>query len=104
MGGSDKGEDFAVLTDLLTQHAKKVYITGATADKMRQAWFGKLPIIVINDFEESVRTAFKESMTGDNIVLSPACASYDKFRNFEYRGETFINIVNALAREYEKEQ
>ena len=104
MGGSDKGEDFAVLTDLLKEHAKKVYITGDTSDKMRQAWFGKIPISIVNDFEECVRIAYTESMFGDVIVLSPACASYDKFRNFEHRGDTFIDLVNTIAKEYEKEQ
>jgi len=102
MGGSDKGEDFAVLTDLLEKHAKKVYVTGDTADKMRQAWFGKVPMVIISDFEECVRTAFSESMAGDNIVLSPACASFDKFRNFEHRGDTFIEIVRKIEGQYEK--
>lgn len=104
MGGSDKGEDFSVLTDLLKQNSKKVYITGATSDKMRQSWFGKLPISIIDDFEECIRTAYLESLSGDIIVLSPACASFDKFKNFEHRGNTFINIVNAIANENEKEQ
>ncbi len=102
MGGSDKGEDFSVLTEILQKNAKKVYITGDTSDKMRQAWFGKLPVSVIDNFEVCVQTAFKESLTGDNIVLSPACASFDRFKNFEHRGDTFIQIVKAIARENEK--
>jgi UDP-N-acetylmuramoylalanine--D-glutamate ligase len=104
MGGSDKGEDFSVLTDLLKEKAKKVYITGATSAQMMQAWFGKVPITAIEDFEASIRSAFLESESGDIIVLSPACASYDKFRNYEHRGETFISIVNALAGENEEKQ
>ncbi len=103
MGGSDKGEDFGVIADLLKDHALKVYITGATADKMRQAWLGKLPLVIINDFEECIRCAFEDSLAGDVIVLSPGCASFDKFNNFEHRGETFISVVDKLAEEYEKE-
>ncbi len=102
MGGSDKNEDFSLLTEILQKHAKKVYVTGATANKMRQAWFGKVPLTVINDFETCIRTAFEESMAGDNIVLSPACASFDRFRNFEHRGETFAQIVKKIAEENEK--
>jgi len=102
MGGSDKGEDFSVLTDLLKSKTIRVYITGDTKNMMQQAWSGKLPIMVIDDFETCIRTAYEESQPGDCIVLSPACASYDKFRNFEHRGDSFINIVNAIAREYEK--
>jgi UDP-N-acetylmuramoylalanine--D-glutamate ligase len=102
MGGSDKGEDFGVLTDLLREHATKVYVTGATTEKMLKAWSGEIPVTAIGEFESCVRTAFAEASVGDIIVLSPACASYDKFRNFEHRGETFVNIVNNMAAEHEK--
>jgi UDP-N-acetylmuramoylalanine--D-glutamate ligase len=104
MGGSDKGEDYNVLTELLKQKAKKVYVTGATSGQMIQAWFGKVPVCAIDDFEVCIRSAFLESEQGDIIVLSPACASYDKFKNFEHRGDTFISIVNALAGENEENQ
>jgi len=102
MGGSDKGEDFSVLTPLLMQKAEKVYITGATSEQMRFAWEGHFPLAIVANFEDCIRTAFREASKGDVIVLSPACASYDKFRNFEHRGDTFINIVMKLVEEYEK--
>jgi len=102
MGGSDKGEDYSVLSSLLAEKALKIYITGATADKMRQAWLGKIPLVCIDDFETCVRTAFEESLAGDNVVLSPGCASFDKFKNFEHRGDCFIAIVKRLAEENEK--
>ncbi|MDP2172994.1 MAG: UDP-N-acetylmuramoyl-L-alanine--D-glutamate ligase [Candidatus Cloacimonadaceae bacterium] len=102
MGGSDKGEDFSVLTEMLKTWALKVYITGETEAKMRQAWLGKIPLVCINDFEKCIKTAFEESLAGDIIVLSPACASFDKFRNFEHRGETFTDIVHKIAMENEK--
>lgn len=104
MGGSDKGEDFSVLTNLLKQKARKIYITGETSEKMKQAWEGQIAVSVVDDFESCVRLVYQESQSGDVIVLSPACASYDKFRNFEHRGETFIDVVNSLVRENEKEQ
>ncbi len=103
MGGSDKGEDFAVLTPLLQERASKVYVTGATAEKMYTAWTGKVELARVDDFEECVRLAFTESVPGDIIVLSPACASFDHFRNYEHRGETFKQIVHCIKSEYEKE-
>ncbi len=102
MGGSDKGEDFSVLTEDLQQKAQKVYITGDTQDQMRQAWLGKVPLVCIDDFEACLRTAFEEAMAGDVIVLSPACASFDHFHNFEHRGEVFKQIVSAIIEENEK--
>ncbi|MDI3504023.1 MAG: UDP-N-acetylmuramoylalanine--D-glutamate ligase [Candidatus Cloacimonadota bacterium] len=102
MGGSDKGEDFSLLTTALKKHAIKVYITGDTKYIMQQAWLGKLPLQIIDDFEECVRQAFADATMGDNIVLSPACASFDHFQNFEHRGETFKAIVRKMKREKEQ--
>lgn len=102
MGGSDKGEDFGVMTPMLRQWAQKVYITGATEAKMRQAWLGKVPLECVADFEQCVRTAFSESLAGDVIVLSPACASFDRFENFEHRGQVFKQLVQSIALEHEK--
>lgn len=102
MGGSDKGEDFSVLTPLLKQWARKVYLTGATAPQMQAAWEGQVDLACIDDFAQCVRTAFQESLPGDIIVLSPACASFDKFRNYEHRGDVFKQIVRDLAAENEE--
>ncbi|MCB5228862.1 MAG: UDP-N-acetylmuramoyl-L-alanine--D-glutamate ligase [Candidatus Cloacimonetes bacterium] len=102
MGGSDKGEDFGVLTDMLGKWAQKVYLTGDTKAKMQEAWEGWLPTIAIDDFETAIRTAFAEAQRGDIVLLSPACASFDRFRNFEERGEYFKEIVTRMAKENEK--
>ncbi len=101
LGGSNKGEDFSVLTSSLQKNAIKAYITGDTMDLMRQAWLGKLPLHFEQDFARCIRAAFKDSSMGDNIVLSPACASFDHFKNFEHRGETFRQIVKEIKREEE---
>lgn len=102
MGGSDKGEDFGVMTDMLRKWAQKVYITGETEAKMRQAWLGKVPLVCVSDFEACIRAAFSESLAGDIIVLSPACASFDRFQNFEHRGNVFKEVVQSIALENEK--
>ncbi len=101
LGGSDKGEDFALLTDSLQKHAIKAYITGDTEDLMRQAWLGKLPLEFADDLSSCVRIAFAEAAMGDKIVLSPACASFDHFKNFEHRGDAFKAIVREIKREKE---
>lgn len=103
MGGSDKGEDFSVLTPMLQQRARKVYVTGGTTEQMRAAWEGQLELAWVEDFEACVRAAFADSVPGDIIVLSPACASFDRFRNYEHRGEVFKEIVQRIRSEYEKE-
>jgi UDP-N-acetylmuramoylalanine--D-glutamate ligase len=97
MGGSDKGEDFGVLTDMLSQWAVKVYICGDTEAKMLQAWQGKLPLATFQDFGACVQTAFEESSPGDVVLLSPAAASFDRFQNYQHRGEVFKQIVQSIA-------
>ncbi len=102
MGGSDKGEDFGVLVPLLKKWAKKAYITGGTLNLMKKAWEGRIEMECIPDFEDAVRAAYQESQPGDVIVLSPACASFDRFRNYEHRGEVFKELVRRMAAEHEK--
>ena len=102
MGGSDKGEDFNCLTDILKDKATKLYITGETSGKMRQAWLGKIPLVCLDTMADCVKMAFDESMVGDTVLLSPGCASYDQFRNFEHRGQVFKQVVEEIAWEHEK--
>lgn len=102
MGGSDKGEDFNVLTDILSAWAIKIYVCGDTEIKMRQAWLGKIPITGFQDFRSAVQAAFSESIMGDVVVLSPAAASFDRFENYQHRGNVFKEIVQSIALEHEK--
>jgi len=101
MGGSDKGEDFGVLTPLLKEKAKYVYIFGATKEKMLKSYQDKLPLVVCTTLDDCIHQAFSRAEKGDYIVLSPACASYDMFKNFEHRGSTFIRLVEDLRNEVE---
>lgn len=102
MGGSDKGEDFGVLTDMLRQWAIKVYICGDTEAKMCKAWQGKLPLECFQDFGACVQAAFNESTPGDVVLLSPAAASFDRFENYQQRGNVFKEIVQSLTSNHEK--
>ncbi|MBQ7335167.1 MAG: UDP-N-acetylmuramoyl-L-alanine--D-glutamate ligase [Clostridia bacterium] len=99
-GGYDKNIPFEPLADALCERAKAVILTGATAKKIRTALeqkmevqTGALPVLEESDFTEAVCLARKIAHAGDTVLLSPACASFDAFRNFEDRGNTFRRIV-----------
>lgn len=96
MGGSDKGEDFTILNELLKEHARKIYLIGATRKQMEEAYQGIAEYEVFDDFESAIVKAYQDSEAGDYVVLSPACASYDMFKNFEHRGQSFKEIVRKI--------
>jgi len=98
MGGAGKGEDYRILIPYLKDQAKKIYLTGDTINEMKEAFADTLDIDAIKDFENVVKKAFSDSSHGDIIVLSPACTSYDRFKNFKDRGNTFKEIVSKLRR------
>ncbi|MBQ7603939.1 MAG: UDP-N-acetylmuramoyl-L-alanine--D-glutamate ligase [Clostridia bacterium] len=98
-GGYDKHIPFGPLADVLCEKADKVVLTGATADKILSALTEKEErpeIYVEPDFEKAVRRAAGLAYPGGVVILSPACASFDSFRNFEERGNRFRDIVNSL--------
>ncbi len=96
LGGSDKGEDFSILLEHLNIYAKKVYLIGQTKDKMLVQLRDFTPLVACDNLEDAVTKAFNDSRVGDIILLSPACASYDSFKNYEERGNTFKAIVKRL--------
>ena len=102
-GGYDKQIPFDQLGEELCLHAKQVVLTGHTAAKIRDAILAapqytqtKLPIAMVDDFRDAVLYAASAADEGDIVLLSPACASFDHFRNFEERGNTFKKIVMEL--------
>ena len=101
-GGKDKGLEFDELGDEIVRHVKRLVLTGKTAEKIRDAvvntpvYSGKPEIIVIEDFREAVFNAAASASQGDIVLLSPASTSFDRFRNFEERGDVFKEIVNGL--------
>lgn len=97
LGGKGKGEDFGVLSSLLKEQAEMVYLTGSTIDEMKTAFSGKFDFVIEEDFDACLKLAYLQSNPGDIVVLSPACTSYDRFKNFEKRGEYFKNLVQELV-------
>ncbi|HHV94738.1 MAG TPA: UDP-N-acetylmuramoyl-L-alanine--D-glutamate ligase [Firmicutes bacterium] len=104
-GGYDKQLSFDQLAETIVERVKAVVLVGATADKLEKAIRSKQrqpdqPVICRSeDFDQAVLTAAKLAVPGDVVLLSPACASYDMFRNFEERGERFRKIVRELVKE-----
>ena len=103
-GGYDKHIPFDVLGPEVVEHVKELFLTGDTSSKIRTAVEGapgydpaQLPITVIVDFEEAVLAAHRAAKPGDVVILSPACASFDKFKNFMERGAAFKKIIYGLS-------
>lgn len=102
-GGYDKHIPFDDLGPLVTEHVKLLILTGDTSPKIRAAVEsapdyaeGQLPIQEYHDFRDAVLAAHKAARPGDVVILSPACASFDKFKNFMERGDAFKKIVREL--------
>ena len=99
-GGYDKHIPFDELGDEICKCVKELFLTGFTADKIAAAVTAsplydpeKLKMHIMDDFRETVLAASAAAEEGDLVLLSPACASFDKFKNFEERGNTFRRIV-----------
>jgi len=97
-GGADKQLDFAPLAPALRSHAKHLILIGAAADKMEAAFRagGYDSISRSESLEEAVESAAGRACTGEAVLLSPACASFDMFRDFEARGAAFRAAVRKL--------
>jgi UDP-N-acetylmuramoylalanine--D-glutamate ligase len=100
LGGSDKGEPFAPLVEPLRERAVAAYLLGATAERMAAelapARAGGVELHRCRDLEDAVRRAAAAAAPGDVVLLSPACASFDAFPDFEARGERFREVVASL--------
>ena len=96
LGGRDKGNDYARLNDLVRRHVKAVVAIGESAQKVVRAFTGIVPVTVADSMEAAVSQATASAQPGDIVLLSPACASFDWFQNYEHRGRVFKDIVNSM--------
>ena len=94
LGGQDKGNDYLMIEDLVIEKVKKIYAIGSSAEKIFNYFHSKVKTEIKNDFNEVINTAISEAREGDVVLLSPACASFDMFDNYEHRGKVFKQIVN----------
>lgn len=95
-GGRDKGLDFSVLKDFLGNRVKRLILIGEAKEKIKQALGLSIPIREAESLEGALDIAWLQAEAGDCILLSPMCASFDMFTNFEERGDRFKRAVRKL--------
>ena len=97
-GGYDKGSDFEELLKVYASKGKALILLGATSNKLAAAAseLEIAPVFLASDMESAVSKAYELSEEGDNILLSPACASWDMYKNYEERGDHFRELVRKL--------
>jgi len=97
MGGLDKGTDHTVLFDLVKEKVRRLICTGKAAELIAGQLGGATGIMIVRDFRDAVEAARKAALPGDTVLLSPSCASFDSFKNYEERGRVFKDVVFAFA-------
>ncbi len=97
VGGEDKGNDYRELYPFVNEKVKAIICLGVDNEKLLNAFGGMVDVIVETQYmSEAVKVAYKVAEAGDNVLLSPACASFDLFENYEDRGRQFKSAVRNL--------
>ena len=100
LGGDGKGQDFSPLLEPVRRHVRAVLLLGRDAPRLREALASAgVPMTDVQTLPQAVREAHQLAHPGDAVLLSPACASLDMFRNYGHRAEVFIQAVQELADE-----
>ncbi len=95
-GGRDKDQEFGPLADLVHKKVKNLILLGESKEKINRSIGDYSETFLVGTFEEAVLLAYQKSRNGDVILLSPGCASYDMFKNYEERGDYFKKLVAQL--------
>jgi len=95
-GGRDKDSDFSLLNGLIAARVKALVLIGETRERLAQVWRGLAPVYLADDMAAAVTRAWELSRPGEVVLLSPACASFDMYRDYAHRGQTFQNLVREL--------
>ncbi|WP_353778988.1 UDP-N-acetylmuramoyl-L-alanine--D-glutamate ligase [Winogradskyella sp. 3972H.M.0a.05] len=97
VGGEDKGNSYEELFPFVNEKVKAIVCLGVDNEKLMKTFSGMVDVIIETQFmSEAVKIAYKVAEAGDNVLLSPACASFDLFENYEDRGRQFKNAVRNL--------
>jgi UDP-N-acetylmuramoylalanine--D-glutamate ligase len=97
LGGDGKGQDFSPLKQAVAQHARAVVLIGRDAPLIERALQGcGKPVLRARDMDEAVRISTANAQAGDAVLMSPACASFDMYRNYLHRAEVFIAAVRKM--------
>jgi UDP-N-acetylmuramoylalanine--D-glutamate ligase len=97
LGGKDKGGDYAPLAAPLKERAHAALLIGAAAEKIASQLQDSARLLPCGTLEAAVREAHARAVSGDTVLLAPACASFDQFQNFEHRGREFKRLVQGLV-------
>jgi len=95
-GGIDKGGDYRILEDEVRRKVKKLILFGAAKEVIKRALGNLTETVVVESLEGAVQEAYRSARPGDIVLLSPACSSFDMFRNYEERGKAFKALVQSL--------
>ncbi len=96
-GGIDKGNDYSALDEMVKHKVKAIICIGENNEKLHENFEDKVPLVIDSaDMDEAVRMAYKLGEKGDTVLLSPACASFDFYENYEDRGRQFKEAVRRL--------
>ncbi len=97
LGGKDKGNDYKRIKSLIKKNVKKIYAIGSSAQKIYDYFNKYVSVEITVSMEDCVSKAMEEASSGEVVLLSPACASFDMFDNYEHRGEVFKKAVESLS-------
>ena len=93
LGGHGKGASYEPLVQAAQKCVKQVYVIGKDTPNILQAFKGA---INARTLQNAVKLAYQNAVSGDSVLLAPACASYDQFNNFEHRGDVFRSLFHDL--------
>jgi UDP-N-acetylmuramoylalanine--D-glutamate ligase len=96
LGGQDKGNDYEQIKQLVIDKVKKIYAIGSSAEKVFNFFHANVKTEIKETIEDAVNNAIKEARSGEVVLLSPACASFDMYDNYEHRGRIYKEAVNNL--------
>lgn len=98
-GGLAKETDFKRVKEILAERVASVYLIGKSAEGMFSAWSASVPCNMCGTLDKAVQAAWSDAKPDETILLAPGCASFDQFRNYEERGETYVGHIRDLAGE-----